>query len=172
MAKAVIAAIGEDRPGIVHELSEIVHEMKLNIEDSRMTVLGVECAVLMSVTGGSVSLEMLETRIKELAEASGLAYLFRQTSERDTSEVVACKATVEAMDHPGIVHTVAGFFSERGINIKALDTQTERAAHTDTPIFNLIITVEVPVTVDIVQISDEFYTFCDERNLDGTLQAP
>ena len=76
------------------------------------------------------------------------------------------------MDHPGIVHTVAGFFSERGINIKALDTQTERAAHTGTPIFNLIITVEVPVTVDIVQISDEFYTFCDERNLDGTLQAP
>ncbi len=31
MAKAVIATIGEDRPGIVHELSEIVHEMKLNI---------------------------------------------------------------------------------------------------------------------------------------------
>ncbi len=172
MAKAVIATIGEDRPGIVHELSEIVHEMKLNIEDSRMTVLGGEFAVLMSVTGGSVSLEMLETRIKELAEASGLAYLFRQTTERDTSEVVACKATVEAMDHPGIVHTVAGFFSERGINIKALDTQTERAANTGTPIFNLIITVEVPVTVDIAQISDEFYTFCDERNLDGTLQAP
>ena len=172
MARAVIATIGEDRPGIVNELSQIVHEMNLNIEDSRMTVLGGEFAVLMSVTGGSVSLDMLETRVKELAAASGLAYLFRTTTEVAAAQVSPCEVKVEAMDHPGIVHTVAGFFSGRGINIRELNTETERAAHTGTPIFNLTMMVEVPAGADIVELSDEFFSFCEERNLDGTVQAP
>ena len=51
MVAAVIATIGEDRPGIVNELSQLVHALGLNIEDSRMTVLGGEFAVLMSVSG-------------------------------------------------------------------------------------------------------------------------
>ncbi|MCZ6710963.1 MAG: glycine cleavage system protein R, partial [Gammaproteobacteria bacterium] len=50
MARAVISAIGRDRPGIVNELSQAVLDLDLSIEDSRMTVLGGEFAVLMSVT--------------------------------------------------------------------------------------------------------------------------
>ncbi len=172
MARAIIATIGEDRPGLVKELSQIVHEMNLNIEDSRMAVLGGEFAVLMSVTGGSVSLDMLEARVKELSDTSGLAYLFRTTTERESTQVTACVVKVEAMDHPGIVHKVAGFFSERGINIGELETQTEHAAHTGTPIFNLSMKVEVPTDTDIVELSDAFYAFCEDRNLDGAVQAP
>ena len=42
----VITALGDDRPGIVDELSNALFRHNLNIEDSRMSVLGGEFAVL------------------------------------------------------------------------------------------------------------------------------
>ena len=122
MARAVISAIGRDRPGIVNELSQAVLERHLNIEDSRRTVLGGALAVV-------------------------------------------------TMDHPGVVAGIAGFFSQRQINIRDLNTETERAPHTGTQIFNLRMTVEVPVEVKINELRGEFEAFCSDQDLDGSLEA-
>jgi len=171
MARAVISTIGRDRPGIVNEVSQAVLELNLNIEDSRMTVLGGEFAVLMSVTGGEVSLEMLEVKLQQLCEESGLAFLFRRTEERSARHALPYLVRVVAMDHPGIVARIAGFFSERAINIRDLNTETERAAHTGTPIFNLAVTVEVPAGVKISELRSAFEDFCAEQDLDGSLDS-
>ena len=53
----VITALGEDRPGIVDELSSVLSKKQLNIEDSRMSVLGGEFAILMLVSGASNSID-------------------------------------------------------------------------------------------------------------------
>jgi glycine cleavage system transcriptional repressor len=171
MARAVISTIGRDRPGIVNELSQAVLDLNLNIEDSRMTVLGGEFAVLMSVVGDAASLERLDARLQELCAASGLAHLFRTTEERSPAHALAYQVQVVAMDHPGIVARIAGFFSTRQINIRDLHTETERAAHTGTPIFNLVMTVEVPAGVKVAALRREFEAFCDDQDLDGSLEG-
>lgn len=171
MARAVISTIGRDRPGIVNELSQAVLELNLNIEDSRMTVLGGEFAVLMAVAGEEQSLDALESKLARLCEASDLAYLFRRTAARSTAHALPYVVEVVAMDHPGIVARIAGFFSSRNINIRELDTETEHAAHTGTPIFNLAMTVEVPAGVKVNTLRREFEDFCEAQDLDGTLRA-
>ena len=171
MTRAVVAAIGEDQPGIVSEISAIVHDLNLSIEDSRMTVLGGEFAVLMSVAGGNLPLQRLETKLGKLADKMGLAILFRTTHQRqDVEGRVPYTASVTAMDHPGIVHRVAEFFSAQGINIYNMDTVTERAAHTGTPIFSLVMEIEVPPEIRIVELRDSFFYFCDDHDLDGELR--
>lgn len=171
MTRAVISTIGSDRPGIVDELATLVNGLNLSIEDSRMTVLGGEFAVLMSVTGGDLPLQRLETKLVQLAERSELSYLFRRTGERDNVEGrVPYTVSVTAMDHPGIVQRVAGFFSARGINIYNLDTVTERAPHTGTPIFSLVMEVEVPGNVRIAELRDSFFYFCDDHDLDAEVR--
>lgn len=172
MARAVISTIGRDRPGIVNELSEAVFGLGLSIEDSRMTVLGGEFAVLMSVVGDAGALEQLDTQLTERARAADFAYLYRNTEDRSTPHNIPYQVRVVAMDHPGIVHGIAGFFSARNINIRELETETERAPHTGTPIFNLTLTVEVPHGTKVAQLRNEFATFCEERDLDGTLNVP
>ena len=171
MARAVISTIGRDRPGIVNELSQAVLETNLNIEDSRMTVLGGEFAVLMSVAGADGSLSELEVKLEELCKGSDLAFLFRRTEERTTRHALPYLVQVVAMDHPGIVARIAGFFSARQINIRDLNTETERAAHTGTPIFNLALTVEVPAGVKISELRSAFEDFCAEQDLDGSLES-
>ena len=171
MSRAVIAAIGEDRPGIVSEISGLVDELKLSIEDSRMTVLGGEFAVLMSVKGGTLHLQRLETKLGKLAARMELAFLFRRTEQRENVRGrVPYTASVTALDHPGIVHQVAAFFSCQNINIHNLDTVTEPAPHTGTPIFSLVMEIEVPPDVRIVELRDSFFYFCDDHDLDGELR--
>ena len=171
MTRAVISTIGKDRPGIVNDIAQIVHDLNLSIEDSRMTVLGGEFAVLMSVAGGALPLQRLETKLGKLAEQLHLAFLFRRTSTRESVQGrIPYTVSVTAMDHPGIVYRVASFFSSQNINIYNLDTVTEPAPHTGTPIFSLVMEVEVPPEIRIVELRDSFFYFCDDHDLDGELR--
>jgi glycine cleavage system transcriptional repressor len=171
--RAVISAIGPDRPGIVNAIAAVVRELGLNIEDSRMTVLGGEFAILMSVAGDETAVIALEPRIATACAALGLVHLFRRTVERDRSRRgLPYRVRVRAMDHPGIVHEIAGFFSSRQINIEDLETETHPAAHTGTPIFDLSMRVQVPPGVQIRGLRAAFDAFCDERDLDGVLESP
>ncbi len=172
MARAVIATIGEDRPGLVNELSAAVLTAGLNVEDSRMTVLGGEFAVLMSVAGGESELESLQGELAMLSERLGLAHLFRRTSERPTPNAEVYLVSVEAVDHPGIVHGIASFFSDRGINIRELETETRPAAHTGAPVFNVRMEIEVPDSVPVGALRKGFEAYCSDESLDGDMISP
>ncbi len=170
--RAVVSAIGRDRPGIINELSELAAELDLNIDDSRMTGLGEEFAVLMSLTGSERHLAAFESRLQAFAESKGFSTLFRLTGEREPpTAALPYRVNLSAMDHPGIVYRVTGFIASRGINIQDLQTTTQRAAHTGTPLFNVAMTIEVPSTMKIRALKDAFERFCDEQDLDGEISA-
>ena len=170
MSKAVIATLGEDRPGLVSELSEKLHALDLNIEDSRMSVLGGEFAVLMSVSGSNDALAALERELAELARDSGFVYLYRKTAARmEATPAQQYTVKVETVDHPGIVHGIAAFFSERGINIRVLETQTRPAPHTGAPVFNVHMEIEVQEPERVEPLREAFLAFCEAEDLDGDL---
>ena len=52
-----LSAIGRDRPGIVADLAELIYECDCNLEDSRMTLLGSEFAVLLLLSGHGPDVE-------------------------------------------------------------------------------------------------------------------
>lgn len=169
--KAVIATLAQDRPGIVSELSALIHGLDLNIEDSRMTVLGGEFAVLMSVSGKESALATLESKLAERAKDDGFVYLFRRTAERAEGGMSVLEVSVESMDHPGIVSGVTAFFSARGANIRELETDTERAPHTGAPVFSLKMEVEVPSGAAVEVLKTDFLGFCEREGLDGSLHS-
>ncbi|MCK4709738.1 MAG: glycine cleavage system protein R, partial [Gammaproteobacteria bacterium] len=43
----VLSALGTDQPGLVDKISRHILDLKLNIEDSRMSVLGGEFAIML-----------------------------------------------------------------------------------------------------------------------------
>jgi glycine cleavage system transcriptional repressor len=74
------------------------------------------------------------------------------------------------MDHPGIVHDVADFFANRGINIEDMSTTTHAAAHTGTPVFSMHLTIAVDTDSSIAELRHDFQDFCDDLNLDSTME--
>lgn len=166
----VISAVGEDRPGIVKELSKALLERGCNIADSRMTVLGGEFALILMAEGSAEAIAATKALLPELQQQLGLTIIARQTQRRPAARnLVPYEVEVVAMDHPGIVHDVAQFLAGRGINIEDMDTSTYAAPHTGTPMFSLHMTVSVPADVPVSRLREQFLDFCDELNLDATL---
>lgn len=82
----VITAIGEDRPGIVNELTKILLNANLNVEDSRMSVLGGEFAVMLLVTGSETSITSIKQQKEELSTSLNLNLLIKPTTSRSNNE--------------------------------------------------------------------------------------
>jgi glycine cleavage system transcriptional repressor len=167
----VISALGKDRPGIVNQLSKAILDSGCNIEDSRMTVLGGEFALILMVSGHWGAITRLERQLPSVEKKLELTIQARHTEPRtDVKDMVPYTVDVVSMDHPGIVHDIAEFFAGRDINIEEMGTWTYPAAHTGTPMFALNLTVSIPSDVHIGHLRDEFTGFCDTLNLDATLE--
>ncbi len=169
--KLVISALGVDRPGIVDELSNIIYDLDLNIEDSRMTVLGGEFAILLLISGELPSLDALQSQITDIEQSLQMRLLVKPTTESDaTEDTIPYSVEVAAIDHPGIVSNIASFFSERNINIVNLQTESYSAPHTGSPMFALHMTIEISAETNIAQLRETFMDTCDELNLDAELK--
>ncbi len=168
----VLSALGSDRPGIVEQLAKTAAANHCNIEDSRMTVLGGEFAVLMLVAGSPAGIAAMEKAAPEVGRTLELALLTRRTRPKPPQPAARpYRVEVTALDQPGLVHELAGFFSNRHLNIEALDTSTYAAPHTGSPMFGLVMTVNIPSSVQVASLREEFLQHCDARNLDASLEA-
>ena len=70
-AYLVVSAIGQDRPGIVDEVSAFVFAHQCNVEDSRMAVLGGDFALIMLVSGPDTEVEKFSGHLPELEKNAG-----------------------------------------------------------------------------------------------------
>ena len=167
----VLSALGEDHPGIVNHLSKVILDHGASIEDSRMTVLGGEFAVMLLVEGKWNALAKIENAIPELQRQLNMIIITKRTGERVSGRnLLPYAVDVVAMDHPGIVNSLAGFFADRSINIEDMATSTYAAAHTGTPMFAVHMTVGIPADMHIAGLREEFMDYCDGLNLDAVLE--
>jgi len=136
-----------------------------------MSVLGGEFALLLMVSGSWDAIAKLEAMLPALEEQLELTIISRRTAEKDPGKnKIPYEVNVVALDHPGIVNEVARFFSEQDINIEDLETDCYAAAHTGTPMFSITMVVSLPIDISIAQLRDDFTEFCDNLNLDATLE--
>lgn len=168
----VLSALGSDRPGIVDQLAKAAAASSCNIEDSRMTVLGGEFAVLMLVSGNEQAIVAMERTVPAVGEKLGLMLLSKRTRPKAPQPAARpYRIDVTALDQPGLVHELANFFSSRHINIETLDTTTYAAPHTGSQMFGLQMTVNIPSSLQVAALREEFLDHCDERNLDVSFDA-
>lgn len=166
-----ISAIGNDRTGMVHDLTRIVADCGASISESRMTTLGSEFAMLVLVSGNWHALARLETELKKLTDAGTLSVQLRRTEPRAArSDMLPYSVDVVCLDQTGIVSNLSGFFSSRGIDISELSTRSYAAAHTGAPMFSVQMIVNVPSRIHLSALREEFMDFCDNLNLDAILE--
>ncbi len=167
----VITASGEDQVGLVERFTGRILDAGCNIEESRMALLGGHFAIIMLVSGRWDTLSKLEGRLGGLGDELGLSILHKRTRHAERKQpLVPYHVEVVAMDHPGIVHSLADFFARQGINIEELSTETYPAPHTGTPMFSVNITVGVPAGLHIATLRNDFLDYCDGLNLDGIIE--
>jgi len=167
----VITALGEDRPGLVASLTEAITQHHCSICESRMSLLGGEFAIIMLIEGQWNNIAKLEQTLPSLQESLKLTLQIKHTELR-SNKATAIPYLVEvlALDNPGIVHQVTEFFYNRKINIHDLQTESFNAAHTGTKMFALNMTIEIPISMHIPGLREDFLEFSDELNLDSMIE--
>jgi len=166
-----ISAIGDDRIGLVHDLSKVVADCGGSISESRMTALGSDFAMLLLVAGNWHSIARIETDLGKLAETSGITIQVRRTVQRPVREdMVPYSVDVVCIDQAGIVSGLSGFFAARDIDIGELSTRGYAAAHTGAQMFSVYMVINVPSRIHVGALREEFMDFCDQMNLDAILE--
>ena len=168
----VVSALGEDREGIVKDLSKVILECGGNINESKMATLGGEFAVVMLVKGNEQQINDVEKMIDSAQQNLNLTVQFKRTQAKAGQSVrLPYWVEVVSLDHPGIVHEITDFLSQREVNIQEMDTSSYAAPHTGTPMFGLTMQVGVPSELNIGKLRAEFTDFCEGLNLDGSIEA-
>ena len=126
----VLSAIGTDRTGVVQDITKVIMSCSGNIEESRMTTLGNEFAMLMLVSGNWHTLGKLERELEKLG-ADDLTFTIRKTGEREIKEDrMPYAVDVVSLDHEGIVFGLANFFClARRRNCGCCNSQLRGGAH-------------------------------------------
>jgi glycine cleavage system transcriptional repressor len=167
----VISAIGNDRTGVVQDLSKVILSCGGNIEESRMTTLGSEFAMLLLVSGNWHTLSRLEKDLDKLCEDGHLQVSIKKTGAKPVEEDrMPYAVDVVALDQQGIVFNLANFFTTRDIEIADVATRSYAAAHTGAHMFAVQMAVNVPSSLHVAQLREEFLELCDRLNLDAILE--
>jgi glycine cleavage system transcriptional repressor len=144
-----LSAIGTDRPGIVADVAGVIYESGGNLEDSSMTVLGNQFALLILVSGSGEEFQFrLSAGCKRLEWEKRLSIFLTPVEESTGMPKVQQRANYEltttGMDRVGIVYHVSRLLAEEGINIADMHTRIVPSPETGTPVFSMKVELQVP----------------------------
>lgn len=150
MEEFAIAAMGEDRPGIVAAVSEALGAAGASIEDSSMTILGGHFAMLLLVRAAG-SAEDVERVLRPVADELALLLEVRPTQRHAPSGVERVDHVVAAYgaDRPGLVAALARVLADAGVNVTDFGSRLGEAGT-----FAMWFNVSVPVGVNVDELAE------------------
>jgi glycine cleavage system transcriptional repressor len=170
--RAVLTAIGEDRPGLVEEVSEFVFARGGSIEDSRMANLGGQFAIAMSVAGSAEALGRISGDLDAFAGQTGIDARLTPGGRGHASAAARrpYRLTGKALDQAGLVHQVANVLRSLGVNIESMETTLEAAPETGAPVFAMELLLSAPAEVPADRLEGELGRVCEALNIDWGLE--
>jgi glycine cleavage system transcriptional repressor len=170
---SVLTAVGDDRPGLVDEVTAYVTERGGNLEDSRMVNLRGQFAMMMLVAGSEEAMSRLQDGLGALRRRSHVHAELRPAELGAAKRIAALpfRLNTWAMDHPGLMQSVSHLLGELGVNIESADSSLRPAPYTNTPLFEMELIVSVPAATSVAGLREALGELCDEMNIDWQLTA-
>jgi len=171
----ILSAIGRDRPGLVADLAQLIYDCDANLEDSRMTILGTDFAVILLCSSTAPeAADRLSAGAKRLERELGLTILLRELGDAPRPPVPAPGAvlhrlTVAGEDRAGIVACVCRVLAERGVNIADLST-TSRPGPGGSPHYEMTMSIEVPERLETDELQRALEQQADRLVIDLSLE--
>ena len=172
--KFIMTAFSKDRPGIVADVTEVLYEHGCNLEDSTMTNMLDEFAIILLFTGKGDGLEeKLSSDCRRLEREKGITAFIRPVEAEDKGKlanIITKTIHVEGIDQTGIVFKISRYLASNHINIESLTTKRTTSPESGTALYFMEIRVQVPQQVSIEQLENGLSQVGEKLNLDITLQ--
>ena len=161
-----LSAIGKDKTGIVSSISEILFKLGCNIEDSTMTLLSGQFAVILLLDCPKNSnISKIKRSLNSSMRKLGLSYSVTEVDKPKTNKknfgdyVIA----VYGSDRVGIVYNVSKYLADKKINIT--DVQTKVSGKKD-KVYIMLLEVNIPKTLKIDNVKQNLKQLAKELNVE------
>lgn len=170
--KFIMTAFGEDRPGVVADVTEVIYEHGCNLEDSSMTRLEDEFTMIFLCTGQGERLEeQLSRACRRLEREKGISAFFRVVEEHDVNRKKRFSTHtlhIEGVDHAGIVYNVSKYLATHHINIADLQSNLRFSPGSGTGIYSIEMHIEIPEGTSMDDLKKGLGRVGDELHVDIT----
>jgi glycine cleavage system transcriptional repressor len=162
-----LTAVGADRPGIVAAVTGALVDSGCNLEDSSMTILRGQFAIMLVVAGP----EGLDAATLERALSGPAAELDLVVHVRPVSDDVPpppegepWSVAVYGADRPGIVHRFTSLLAGEGVNV--VDLTTRVIGEPSHPVYAMILEVALPPGVDGAELTGRLMALARELGVE------
>jgi glycine cleavage system regulatory protein len=160
----VLTVIGDDRPGIVEQLSDRVLAAGANWEESRMARLAGKFAGLLRVSVGADQASGLAASLETLG---GLRVVVEQGGG-DHEAFQTLGVELLGNDRPGIIRDISRVLSGHGVNIEELESELTTAPMSGEALFRARARLRVPATVSLDDLRRTLEALADDLVVDLT----
>ncbi len=147
MASLVLTVIGDDRAGLVSELSAPIKVHGGSWERSQLSHLAGKFAGIVLVSVPAKGLDALVADLLALGE-HGLHVVVERTDQPAESESVRFSLELLGADHPGIVAEISAALAAHGVSIEELTTDVREAPMAGGTIFEARAVLVAPAGID------------------------
>lgn len=166
MNSFVLTVLGDDRPGLVDQLSGVITAHGGNWERSQMARLGGKFAGIVQVNVAADASAALQTALRELSDEGALHVRIDLAGAEPRVTGARFVLSLVGTDRPGLVHSVAAALAEVGASIEELDTATSHAPMSGGPLFEATAAVVLPAGLTIDLVRDRLEALADRLMVD------
>lgn len=166
----VFTFLGQDRPGLVERLADIVADHQGNWLESRMTQLAGQFAGIVRVAVADADVDELSNTLCSL-NIEGLTIHIQAgaTSPAPGATSKLCKLHILGNDRPGIVREVSRALKQQQINVIEMSSNITSAAMSGDALFEAHVSAEMPAGCDFDELEDSLDQIAEQLSVDIVL---
>lgn len=169
-----LVALGPNIINIAYLLTSIIIEHNCNIISSNVNELNQDIAFSACISGKWNNIVKLEKSLNLLTNKHQIHIYIRRSPTNinaihNTEPELYMHYLIQTttIDKPGILYKLLQFFNKEKINLKYVKT-TPKAYNIN--MMDIEIQVKLPADLHILSFRETFLTYCDELNLDASLE--
>lgn len=146
MKQLVITILGQDRPGLVENISSVVLENHGNWLSSNLSHLLGHFAGIIQLEVAEEHFQLLQNALIALPNLD--VKIETGNTEVEPNALEQLNLVITGNDRPGIVQELASVIRHKGANITHLNSRQQSAPNWGVPIFSAVATVTLPSGMD------------------------
>jgi glycine cleavage system regulatory protein len=166
----VVTIIGNDRPGIVERLSEVVLAVGANWEERRMARLAGKFAGILHITVARADADTLASALRAMA-SDGLTVVVEGSGAVDVATRTV-RLELVGNDHPGIIRDISRVLAQGDVNIEELETGVHGTPMSGEQLFRARAQLRLPNAVTTESLRERLEALAGELMVDITLDEP
>ena len=168
----IITFIGDDRPGLIEELSGVISDHGGNWQESRLQQLAGKFAGLVAITLPSDRGEELRNAMKALAPRGlSVKVTALEAMPDDSHQGRTIRLAIVGPDRPGIVREISAALAQQRINVVDMHSDVSSAPMSAEAMFTASVEAQIAAQSDLDELHDKLEEIANQMLVDVHLET-